>query len=88
MSIHVNESSKVFHLQTKKTSYIFRVLANGELGQVYYGAKVPVKASYDNLTRMEEHDCTNTLDEQQTDFQLELIKQEYASLGKGDYRNR
>lgn len=86
MSIHVNESSKVFHLQTKKTSYIFRVLENGELGQVYYGATVPVKASYDNLTRMEEHDCTNTLNEQQTDFQLELIKQEYASLGKGDYR--
>ena len=86
MSIHVNEKTGLFHLQTAHTSYIFRVLENGELGQVYYGAQLPVKDQYANLTSMEEHDCTNTLTDEQTDFQLELIKQEYASLGKGDYR--
>lgn len=86
MSIHVNEATNLFHLQTAHTSYIFRVLENGELGQIYYGDRIPVKAAYPNLTRMEEHDCTNTLSEEQTDFQLEMIKQEYASFGKGDYR--
>ena len=86
MSIHVNEATNLFHLQTAHTSYIFRVLENGELGQIYYGDRIPVKAAYPNLTRMEEHDCTNTLSEEQNDFQLEMIKQEYASFGKGDYR--
>src|SRR5699024_4653656 len=62
------------------------ILENGGAGQLYYGAKIPVKAAYTNLASREEHDCTNTLTVDQSDFQLELIKQEYAGLGKGDYR--
>ncbi|WP_431815066.1 alpha-galactosidase [Limosilactobacillus portuensis] len=86
MSVHVNEEHKLFHLQTANTSYIFQILENGGAGQLYYGAKIPVKAAYPNLASREEHDCTNTLTVDQSDFQLELIKQEYAGLGKGDYR--
>lgn len=86
MSIHVNEEHKLFHLQTAKTSYIFKILENGNAGQLYYGPQIPVKKDYPNLASREEHDCTNTLTVDQSDFQLELIKQEYACLGKGDYR--
>lgn len=86
MSVHVNEEHKLFHLQTANTSYIFQILENGGAGQLYYGAKIPVKDAYTNLASREEHDCTNTLTVDQSDFQLELIKQEYAGLGKGDYR--
>lgn len=86
MSIHVNEEQKLFHLQTAKTSYVFKILENGGAGQLYYGPRIPVKAAYQNLASREEHDCTNTLTVEQSDFQLELIKQEYAGLGKGDYR--
>ena len=86
MCVHVNEEHKLFHLQTANTSYIFQILENGGAGQLYYGAKIPVKAAYTNLASREEHDCTNTLTVDQSDFQLELIKQEYAGLGKGDYR--
>lgn len=86
MSIHVNEEHKLFHLQTAKTSYIFKILENGNAGQLYYGPQIPVKKDYPNLASREEHDCTNTLTIDQSDFQLELIKQEYAGLGKGDYR--
>ncbi len=86
MSIHVNEEHKLFHLQTAKTSYIFKILENGNAGQLYYGPQIPVKKDYPNLASREEHDCTNTLTVAQSDFQLELIKQEYAGLGKGDYR--
>ena len=86
MSIHVNEEHKLFHLQTAKTSYIFKILENGNAGQLYYGPQIPVKKDYPNLASREEHDCTNTLTVDQSDFQLELIKQEYAGLGKGDYR--
>lgn len=86
MSIHVNEEHKLFHLQTAKTSYIFKILENGNAGQLYFGPQIPVKKDYPNLASREEHDCTNTLTVDQSDFQLELIKQEYAGLGKGDYR--
>ncbi|MDO4903721.1 MAG: alpha-galactosidase [Limosilactobacillus sp.] len=86
MSIHVNEENKLFHLQTAHTSYIFKILENDEAGQLYYGPRIPVKDDYKNLATREEHDCTNTLTVDQPDFQLELIKREYASFGKGDYR--
>ncbi len=86
MSIHYNEQTKVFHLQTDHTSYIFQILPTGVAGQVYYGPQIPVKAEYQNLMTREEHDCTNTYTDEQTDLQYELLKQEYASYGSGDYR--
>lgn len=86
MTITINQSKTTFHLQTDHTSYIIKVLENGELGQVYYGPKIHVKESYDNIMTREIHDATPALSEGLPDFQPELIKQEYASFGKGDYR--
>ncbi len=86
MTIRVNQDQNVFHLQTDNTSYIFNVMLNGELGQIYYGKKIHAKENYDNLVSRELHNATPAVDEEHPDFQPELIKQEYASLGKGDYR--
>ncbi|WP_125771862.1 alpha-galactosidase [Companilactobacillus furfuricola] len=86
MTISTNKSKTLFHLQTDHTSYIIQELENGELGQVYYGPKIHQKESYDNLMTREIHDATPSLSEGMQDFQPELIKQEYASFGKGDYR--
>lgn len=86
MSIQVNASNRLFHLQTKHTSYVFHVIEDGSLGQLYYGPKIPFKNDYANLNTREEHDCTNTRTDEDVEFQAELLKQEYAGLGKGDYR--
>lgn len=86
MSIQVNASNRLFHLQTKHTSYVFHVIEDGSLGQLYYGPKIPLKDDYANLNTREEHDCTNTRTDEDVEFQAELLKQEYAGLGKGDYR--
>jgi len=86
MSIQVNASNRLFHLQTKHTSYVFHVIEDGSLGQLYYGPKIPFKDDYANLNTREEHDCTNTHTDEDVEFQAELLKQEYAGLGKGDYR--
>ena len=86
MSIQVNASNRLFHLQTKHTSYVFHVIEDGSLGQIYYGPKIPFKDDYANLNTREEHDCTNTRTDEDVEFQAELLKQEYAGLGKGDYR--
>ena len=86
MSIQGNASNRLFHLQTKHTSYVFHVIEDGSLGQLYYGPKIPFKDDYANLNTREEHDCTNTRTDEDVEFQAELLKQEYAGLGKGDYR--
>lgn len=86
MSIQANASNRLFHLQTKHTSYVFHVIEDGSLGQLYYGPKIPFKDDYANLNTREEHDCTNTRTDEDVEFQAELLKQEYAGLGKGDYR--
>lgn len=86
MSIQVNASNRLFHLQTKHTSYVFHVIEDGSLGRLYYGPKIPFKDDYANLNTREEHDCTNTRTDEDVEFQAELLKQEYAGLGKGDYR--
>lgn len=86
MSIQVNASNRLFHLQTKHTSYVFHVIEDGSLGQLYYGPNIPFKDDYANLNTREEHDCTNTRTDEDVEFQAELLKQEYAGLGKGDYR--
>ena len=37
--IYVNKDN-VFHLQTEKTSYIFRALPSGQLEAMYYGKRI------------------------------------------------
>ncbi|AYM02363.1 alpha-galactosidase [Levilactobacillus yiduensis] len=85
MSILVKEHQ--FHLQTDHTSYIFHVMANGELGQLYYGQRIHDQPAFPELTVREEHGAIPAWRLDQPDFQPETLKQEFASLGKGDYRD-
>ncbi|ATU71462.1 alpha-galactosidase [Levilactobacillus brevis] len=86
MSIHVNEANLTFHLQTDHTSYIFQIMKNGEAGQIYYGPRIHVQPTYQNLMSQEWRDATPSLNEENPNFQPATIKAEYASLGKGDFR--
>ncbi|MFD1125568.1 alpha-galactosidase [Lentilactobacillus raoultii] len=86
MAINVNQNQTLFHLQTDHTSYIFDVMPNGELGQLYYGSRVHQKSDYQNLASREWHNDTPSWTEEALDVQPELLKQEYASFGKGDFR--
>lgn len=86
MTINVNQAQNLFHLQTDHTSYLFTVLPNQDLGQLYYGSLIPVKEAYPNLASREEHGATPMWHDDLPDFQPELLKTEYASLGKGDFR--
>ncbi|KRL65771.1 alpha-galactosidase [Companilactobacillus versmoldensis] len=86
MTINVSAEPNVFHLQTDHTSYIFQIMENGDLGQVYYGALIHSKDSYQNLSQREIHDATPAVSEELNDLQPELVKKEYAGFGKGDFR--
>ena len=47
--IHVDKTLLNFHLQTKHTSYIMRVLPSKHLGCVYYGDKLDDKKPINHL---------------------------------------
>ncbi len=81
-------SEKVFHLQTEKTSYIFRALPSGQLESLYYGKKVRAAESYKHLYDKHSNGFANSTAYSQEDTSLSLdhIALEYSAYGKGDYR--
>ncbi|MFT8470303.1 MAG: alpha-galactosidase [Oenococcus sp.] len=87
MSISVNQQAKVFHLQTAHSSYIFHVMANGDLGQLYFGRKIHVKDHYDNLAKRERREAMVAWGNDVDDFQPDNLKTEYAAFGRGDFRD-
>lgn len=78
MTIYVDKN--LFHLQTQNSCYLFQIMANGELGQLYYGRGIHHKSAYHNLAQREQHDAMASWTLDQPDFQSEILKQEYASL--------
>ncbi|UQS83091.1 alpha-galactosidase [Bombilactobacillus thymidiniphilus] len=87
MTINVNEQTQYFHLQTAHTSYVMHVLENGYLEQVYYGARIHDRPQYFNLTEHVEKDATASWSDEYPKLQLDNLKQEYSSLGRGDFRD-
>lgn len=75
-----------FHLQTDHSSYLFHVMPNGELGQLYYGPRIHNRTTYPELTHREIHGAMPAWRLDAPDVQPEALKQEYASFGKGDFR--
>ncbi len=85
--INVNNNN-VFHLQTKNTSYIFRVLPSGQLEALYYGRKIRNTESFDYLYDKHLNGFANSVAYSQDDTSLSLdhIALEFSAFGKGDYR--
>ncbi len=87
MSVNISEDGKFFHLQTKHSSYIFHVMENDELGQLYFGKRIHSQNSYGNLAKKERREAMVSWTTTADDFQPDNLKQEYASFGKGDFRD-
>ncbi|MBZ5201542.1 alpha-galactosidase [Planomicrobium chinense] len=86
MPILYNGSTREFHLQTEKTSYIFSVMENGQLGQLYYGKKLRHRESFERLFHVEATPNTACTTEGDLVFSLDLVKQEYPAYGTTDFR--
>ena len=87
MSIHISKDERLFHLETEKSSYIFRVLENQQLQHLYYGKRIRVKENYENLASYQTRgfEVSYTADEER--IQLSMLPNEYAAYGKGDFRH-
>lgn len=86
MAIVYHESSKNFHLYNDKISYIFTVLKNGQLGQLYFGKRITDRESFNHLLELYPRPMSVCPYEGDLAFSMEHIKQEYPSYGSGDMR--
>lgn len=86
MPIIFHENTKTFHLYNDEISYIFQVLKNGSLGQLYFGKRVRDKEDFNYLLELRPRPFTPCAYEGDLAFSLEYIKQEYPSFGHGDMR--
>ena len=85
--------NSIFILETKDTSYIFKVLPTGQLEHLYYGKHLTIPEGKENdctIALIEKHAFapgnTNTYDAEHPEYSLEDMRLEMSSLGKGDIR--
>ncbi|MDD6145870.1 MAG: alpha-galactosidase [Oscillospiraceae bacterium] len=85
--IFINKDN-VFHLQTAKTSYVFRALPTGQLEGMYYGRRIRNAESFEFIYDKHAAGYSNSTAYTQDDTTLSLdhIALEYSAYGKGDYR--
>lgn len=86
MAILYHESSQTFHLFNEKISYIFTVLKNRQLGQLYFGKRVHDREDFSYLLELRDRPMSACVFEGDKKFSMEHIKQEYPSYGSGDMR--
>ncbi|MBE6055263.1 MAG: alpha-galactosidase [Clostridium sartagoforme] len=82
------KGDRVFHLNTKDTSYIFRVLENGYLENLHYGNKIRECKDYSLLYKKSTIPEGNSISysKEFPNINLDNICLEYSGIGKGDLR--
>ncbi|MDO5408642.1 MAG: alpha-galactosidase [Eubacteriales bacterium] len=86
MGIAVHEQTGVFHLYNEKISYIMKRMANGQMGQLYYGRRLRDREDFPHLVELAHRDMAPCTFDGDTTFSLEHLKQEYPAFGSGDMR--
>jgi alpha-galactosidase len=78
MAIEWSAAAREFHLRNDQVSYVIRVLENGSLGHVYFGATLAEGKSYGHLVPGEFYGFSNRLGQP--------VPLEFPTGGTGDYR--
>ena len=86
MGIIFNEENRLFHIKSKNTSYVMRVLETGHLINLYWGRKI----NSNKIDYVVKKRCCGSFlaDLDNIDsLHLEVIPQEYPSYGNTDLRS-
>lgn len=86
MPIKFHQDSHEFHLYNDQISYIIKVLRNDQLGQLYFGRRVPDRADHSYLVENGYRPMMSYVYDNDYDFSLGNVKQEYPAYGTTDYR--
>ena len=86
----IRQLGKAFVLDTKNTTYCFRVTDTGHLEHLYYGKKITISAESDVESLTEKcayfAGTSNNYNEHTPTLTLENVRLEMSSYGKGDIR--
>ncbi|MGZ0879258.1 alpha-galactosidase [Priestia megaterium] len=86
MGIQFNEKDKLFHLQSKDTSYVMQVIGDGYLSHLYWGRKVREYHHSNQLQFMDRGFSGNPYPSIDRTFSLDTLPQEYPGYGTTDFR--
>ena len=86
MAIVFHEQGREFHLFNDRVSYIICILPNGQIGQLYYGAKVRDRETFSYLQEGSCRPISSWPMKEFPNFSLEFTRQEYPSFGTSDFR--
>ena len=86
MPIKYHQMSREFHLYNNQISYIIKILRNDQLGQLFFGQRVPDRPNHDYLVENTYRPVTSYVDDNNYSFSLGNLKQEYPTYGTTDYR--
>lgn len=86
MSIFYHESTRVFQIDTLRTSYQMQVSELGHLLHLYYGNKLINGDATHMVHMMDRGFSGNPSGAQGRGYSLDLLPQEYPTFGGGDYR--
>lgn len=87
MAINYNEKTQEFHLYNDEISYVFTILKNNQLGQLYFGKRIRHRESFSHMLQLRGCVLAPHTFKDDLNFSLEVIKQEYPAYGTGDYRS-
>lgn len=87
MYIHIDESSRVFTLNTKHTSYQLRITPDGFVHHVYYGPPIGnFPMAYSEFTAQFGFSPNPISHHEKRDYSVNDAAQEYPGCGCGDFR--
>ncbi|MGL5259924.1 MAG: alpha-galactosidase [Lachnospiraceae bacterium] len=87
MSIVYHDQTKTFHLYNHKMSYIMTILKNGHLGNLYCGSNIRDKEDFSYLVETCQRPMGSYVYDNDRQFSLEYIKQEFPVYGSTDYHH-
>ncbi|MEK4508679.1 alpha-galactosidase [Paenibacillus anaericanus] len=85
MGIIYNADNGIFHLQSKKTSYIFQVDHRGYLVHLHWGRKI-TDSDLTQFLPIVERPFSPMTDPDEPYFSLDVVAQEYPGYGTSDFR--
>lgn len=87
MPVVFHPQDQSFHLYNEQISYVFTILKNGQLGQLYFGKRIADRESFAHMLQLRSCVMAPCTYRDDPNFSLESIKQEYPAYGTGDYRD-
>ena len=84
----INKIDNIFKIDTKNTSYIIRISHFNHILNDYYGGKISDTLNFDfSKEKYASQAGTSTnYSEEDTNYFLDMLSTEIASVGKGDYK--